>query len=295
MASDTDRAIRAWLIRNLGSSDVAARGLLLGSTSATLHCYRVVLPRGSAVDVVVKQYKTAIPHEKAQELAGLEVNGILAAAQTRVPVPRLLLHDVSGDATGYPAVAMTRLAGKPRVRFDDDGLDALGETLNAIAHSTPSGALPVATSWREASYAQPDWIDSALWTAMMQRVDHGFVSSASTFIHRDYHPGNVLFHEGLVSGVVDWVHASRGPVEFDISRCRVNIALIANIAAADVFTRGCRELAASYDVAWDLETIVTLLGHVDVLLTANELGANLTPPGIRETLKTMAKNALIDT
>jgi hypothetical protein len=129
-----DRTIRTWLIRQLGTSDVASGGTLPGSTSATLYCYRAVLPRGSAIDVVVKQYNTAIPTDHARELARLEVNGLLAAAQTRVPVPRLLLHDITGDATGHVDVLLT--ANEMGANFTRAGIR---ETLVAMARNALIG------------------------------------------------------------------------------------------------------------------------------------------------------------
>jgi aminoglycoside phosphotransferase (APT) family kinase protein len=42
-------------------------------------------------------------------------------------------------------------------------------------------------------------------------------------IHRDYHPGNVLWRSGRVSGVVDWQAASVGPPSVDIAWCRLNV------------------------------------------------------------------------
>lgn len=41
--------------------------------------------------------------------------------------------------------------------------------------------------------------------------------------HGDFHPGNLLFDEGRLSGVVDWSHAWIGPRNFDLSYCRTEI------------------------------------------------------------------------
>lgn len=49
------------------------------------------------------------------------------------------------------------------------------------------------------------------------------------FLHRDFHPGNVLFTgdgDGTrVSGVVDWVEASWGPADPDVAHCSTAPAL----------------------------------------------------------------------
>jgi hypothetical protein len=43
--------------------------------------------------------------------------------------------------------------------------------------------------------------------------------------HGDFHPGNVLFGQLGVTGVVDWVSARWGPVLSDLARCRCALAI----------------------------------------------------------------------
>jgi aminoglycoside phosphotransferase (APT) family kinase protein len=38
------------------------------------------------------------------------------------------------------------------------------------------------------------------------------------FIHRDYHQGNVLWHDNRVSGVIDWTTGCTGPPGIDLAR-----------------------------------------------------------------------------
>ena len=60
-------------------------------------------------------------------------------------------------------------------------------------------------------------------------------SEERLFVHRDYHPGNVLWEAGRVSGIVDWVNASVGSPWADVGHCRVNIASELGQQAADRF------------------------------------------------------------
>ncbi|MDQ0936036.1 aminoglycoside phosphotransferase (APT) family kinase protein [Streptomyces turgidiscabies] len=50
------------------------------------------------------------------------------------------------------------------------------------------------------------------------------------FLHRDFHPGNVLFSgEGAdlaITGVVDWVETSWGPADLDVAHCSTALALL---------------------------------------------------------------------
>ncbi len=50
------------------------------------------------------------------------------------------------------------------------------------------------------------------------------------FLHRDFHPGNVLLtgpdDAPRVSGVVDWVETSWGPADLDVAHCATALALL---------------------------------------------------------------------
>ncbi|WP_234479682.1 phosphotransferase family protein [Streptomyces sp. DEF147AK] len=59
------------------------------------------------------------------------------------------------------------------------------------------------------------------------------------FLHRDFHPGNVLFTgtgAGLrVTGVVDWVETSWGPADLDVAHCSTALALLHGVPAGTRF------------------------------------------------------------
>ncbi|GGG15130.1 phosphotransferase family protein [Paenibacillus abyssi] len=82
------------------------------------------------------------------------------------------------------------------------------------------------------------------------------------FIHRDYHPANVLWQQRQVSGVVDWVNSCRGPAGIDIGHCRFNLAQLHGVHAADAFLEAYRRHAGSayrHDPYWDLLSLVNIL------------------------------------
>jgi Ser/Thr protein kinase RdoA (MazF antagonist) len=82
------------------------------------------------------------------------------------------------------------------------------------------------------------------------------------FLHRDFHPGNVLWSRHRVSGVVDWVSSCVGPPEVDLAHCRYNLAVNAgSMAAADRFLAIWQSMTGSgdYHPYWDLTTIVSVV------------------------------------
>ncbi len=86
------------------------------------------------------------------------------------------------------------------------------------------------------------------------------------FLHRDFHPGNVLWTDGAVTGLVDWASAAIGPAAADAGHCRWNLARTLGQDAADRFLA---LTGLAYHPYWD---VVAALGGYD----AEELAAK--PP-----------------
>jgi aminoglycoside phosphotransferase (APT) family kinase protein len=76
------------------------------------------------------------------------------------------------------------------------------------------------------------------------------------FIHRDYHPVNVLWQNGKISGIVDWPNACRGPIGADLGHCRLNLAAMYGVNAADSFLRAYESLTGvGQHPYWDLRML----------------------------------------
>lgn len=84
----------------------------------------------------------------------------------------------------------------------------------------------------------------------------------AVLIHRDFHPGNVLWRRGKVSGVVDWQAACTGPAVADVAHCRVNL-LTFGIGAAERFTTCWQHASGTAYHPW--ADVVTIVGFLDDL------------------------------
>jgi len=72
----------------------------------------------------------------------------------------------------------------------------------------------------------------------------------------------VLWENGRVSGVVDWVNGCRGPAGIDVAWCRHNLANLHSVQMADEFLERYIEVAGpefGYDPYWDLMSVVEML------------------------------------
>ena len=83
------------------------------------------------------------------------------------------------------------------------------------------------------------------------------------FLHRDFHPGNVLW-SGRTAHVVDWANACSGPWGCDVAHCRSNLIDLVGSGRADDFLRAYLELTgATYDPFWEIASVLEQ-GHLAV-------------------------------
>ena len=109
----------------------------------------------------------------------------------------------------------------------------------------------------------PSWSrQPEAWEKAIELVEAKPPAYRECFVHRDYHPSNVLWDAGRVSGVVDWVNGCRGPAGIDVAWCRHDLANLHGVSVADDFLEAYLEAAGSgfvYDPYWDLMAVVELL------------------------------------
>jgi aminoglycoside phosphotransferase (APT) family kinase protein len=159
-------------------------------------------------------------------------------ADRPVPAPRTLALDATGDACGHPAHLMTRLPGRvDRARVHPGALAGLADLLVSIHRVAPTIEIREYQSWAwEAKYEVPAWAaDPQVWWDAFALLRADVPDFEPRLIHRDFQPRNVLWAEGRISGVVDWVETSIGPAWLDVAHCSTNIAIVHGDAAADAF------------------------------------------------------------
>jgi aminoglycoside phosphotransferase (APT) family kinase protein len=251
----------AWVERIVGTP-VEVEGHLLGGTSSALHVLssratppldRLVLRR-YVLDWVLEE-----PEIPGNEALALQLVGDAAIG---VPSPRLVASDPEGRDLGVPLTLMTALSGTPVWQpADRTGfLRALAELVVRIH------AVPVAdelTDW--APYAPdsrtpPAWSRHPdAWLTAYELWDGPTPPSEQVFLHRDFHPGNILWTGTEISGVVDWTSSCAGPPEEDIGHCRANLAIRRGQDWADEFLALWQDLTGKrdYHPYWDLTNVVS--------------------------------------
>ncbi|MCB1683671.1 MAG: aminoglycoside phosphotransferase family protein [Pseudomonadales bacterium] len=140
-------------------------------------------------------------------------------------------------------------------------ISELAARLVAI-HASPLKLPYRYTSWNDqVGRPAPDWwADLPLWQSA-QVVLRRMPQEDWRLIHRDYHPVNVLWEGRRISGVVDWINACMGPVGVDVAHCRLNLALMYGMDAADAFLNAYRRGQPQYahHPRWDVEEALSTL------------------------------------
>jgi phosphotransferase family enzyme len=68
----------------------------------------------------------------------------------------------------------------------------------------------------------------------------------------------VLWRQGVVTGVVDWINACRGPAGVDVAHCRSNLTWMFGPEVADQFLKAYCAVADGfeYNPYWDLDSLL---------------------------------------
>ena len=255
LAADPPPATLRWVAAHAGS-EVVAIEQLQGATTAAVH--RIDLESGTSVVLKRFVWKDFVAEEP--ERARHEAEALLRVSGTDVPAPELIAYDEVGLGTDAPAVLTSFIPGSVTVDIAPEALAEVAALISAVD--------PADIEWRYHPYFgqdelfPPAWASRpALWNRLIQ-VAQAVNTDGSHFVHRDFHPWNVLAENDRVTGVVDWLSAARGPWEIDVAHCRGNLVLLDRYDAAERYRTEYEQLTGlTYSPVWDAMTIVDAMPY----------------------------------
>jgi Ser/Thr protein kinase RdoA (MazF antagonist) len=209
--------------------------------------------------VVLRRYSVSDQCLSAAEMVVQEALALEAANNADLPTPCLIASDLAASNGRNPVLLMSCVPGRvvlmpPNI---DNWLREMAGALYAI-HQVPADYAPYHYFpwYDEHQPTVPEWsAQCSEWETAISIALGAPPNNPQHFIHRDFHPCNVLFNGDRLSGVVDWVNGCRGMAGVDIAHCRWNLALLHGIDAADRFVDMYREFAGrnwTYDPYFDL-------------------------------------------
>ncbi|MFH8900813.1 alpha/beta fold hydrolase [Streptomyces coeruleorubidus] len=221
-------ATRAWVAKQLPEGRTVDKSAFLsGGWSAQMR--RLTLDDGT--ELALRTFVKPFFRRHAPGLLAREAEILtLLAEQEGVPAAELIGVDATAEHCDHPSLLMSVLPG--RVRVDEEDLDPrvdlLAAQLARIHRVVPEQRPRLYQAW-----TSPERVlapEGAMWERAVDVIRRDPPPYEGCFLHRDFHPGNVLFtgsRAGLrISGVVDWVETSWGPADLDVAHCSTALALL---------------------------------------------------------------------
>jgi aminoglycoside phosphotransferase (APT) family kinase protein len=211
----------------LAGPDAVVRSVhaLLGGTHASTWLIQTANPE---CEVVLREYP-------AGDDAARDESRILTALDGLNGLAPLLLASAASPAAEGPWVIISRLLGHADIIPGQpvEWARQLGQVL-ARVHATPvqgltgfsnvlerPGRSAAALHGPAAAFVAGHWDLVAGWPHVLT--------------HNDFWSGNTLWHDGVLTGVVDWSGATLGPRGYDIGWCRLDLYLLYGEHIADQF------------------------------------------------------------
>jgi aminoglycoside phosphotransferase (APT) family kinase protein len=244
----------SWVEQVTGGKVTRAERLRGGWTSE-MRRVDIDLPQGSST-FVLRTFIDEFFVKHAHGLLTREAKVLEQLANTGVPAAELVGLDAEARYCDHPSLLMTLLPGSVHVEEAGaaDRALLLARQLAAIHRVEVEDRPREYQPWTAPDRVRVPSTTSrpGVWAAAVDYLRREPPEYEGAFLHRDFHPGNVLFDGGRVSGVVDWVETSWGPVDLDVAHCATALALLHGVEAGRDFSRlyaaaGGRDLAGRDD------------------------------------------------
>ncbi|MFF4187563.1 phosphotransferase family protein [Streptomyces sp. NPDC001691] len=227
---------RSWVVRGLAAGErIEGVTRLRGGWTSEMRRLSIVGPGGRR-GLVLRSFVKPFYVRHAAGLLAREAEVLRLLGETDVPAAVLVDVDAAATRCDHPSLLMSLLRGTVRVDGDrvERRADLLADQLVRIhqvevtAESRPRVWQPWTSPERVTppeSTGRPE-----LWRRAVDVIRQPPPAYEACFLHRDFHPGNVLFDgdgdDIRISGVVDWVETSWGPADLDVAHCSTALALL---------------------------------------------------------------------
>ena len=261
-----DPDVANWVTQSIGkgaklTSIIPAKG----ATSSSVYFIKSTAGKYS-LDCVLRLFTNQDWLEEEPDLAEHEASVLIEAQKAELPAPRLIAYAVEKSECGVPAVLMTFLKGQVDLCPNnfDQWLAQLAESL-VVIHRVSSTDL----RWEYFSWTNKNDLKPPAWSKYPELWEYAIEIWLSvppvvdyTLIHRDYHPTNVLWDDGELCSIVDWVNGCKGPASVDVSHCFGNLLAMYGLEVAEKFLSAYEQSVGSefaHHPYWDIDSILSSL------------------------------------
>ena len=293
-----------WLCQSLGSgSSILGSQSLIGGSLGDVSRLRVRDGKGDLRDLVLHCFRDDHRGRRATIEAlrnEVAVHQLLDGrfSAMGVTTPRVIAVDYEGSVLQKPLLLCSWLPGQviisprdPR-KWAEDLAQPLPSFHALNADSTTIHRDRVGR--RKNREPLPEWSnEKSAWEAVIDSAREGIPDGEPVFKHGDYHPTNVIWEDGAITGVIDWSLSSIGPVGLDLSHCRINLVSMYGLDVADYFLEAYRKIGraeARDDLLQARCDAVRCWFHPFLYPPWSKLGLHLTEKIIQDRLDAYAVN-----
>jgi aminoglycoside phosphotransferase (APT) family kinase protein len=226
------RLVRMWPFADAASSQVTG----IEAEGADGHRCTLVLRQYGTANLLSDPHSAETEYQLLKQLsaAGLPVPTPYLADESGsiVPRPCLLMEFIEGERVHKPAdvASFTRQVAAALAAVHDCGI------IRAGVPFLPDIGVQVTAELAAGPHTPGDVVPR---TAMRQALRAHWPPPQVTepvVLHGDYWPGNVLWRDGQLAGIIDWEDAAFGDPLADLAIARLEIAWQSGMAAMDMFT-----------------------------------------------------------
>jgi aminoglycoside phosphotransferase (APT) family kinase protein len=267
---------------------VTAVQALLGGTHARTTLIQTANPE---LQVVLREFPPG------DDAASQEIRVLRALDGLGGMVPRLLASGIDGAAPAGSWLLISRLPGLADITPDQPSACAeqLGQALARI-HATRGHRLagfPSVLDRPGGSRTELSGPAASVVAASWKLV----ASAPRVLTHHDFWSGNVVWDDGVLTGIVDWSGGALGPPGFDVGWCRLDLYLLHGERIADKFLNSYQAASQSVlpdPLLWDLWAVARSHGIVETWVpNYRDLGrSDLTAAELRSRHSAWTENLL---
>lgn len=249
---------------------------LQGGISAQTTALEIALPDGQINKLVVRQpsawHLKRNPNAAADEFKILQVTQSLA-----LPTATPLCLDDSGSILSSPCIVLEYIEGEPEFS-PSDVQDAITQMATVLAriHRADVSRLELSFLPKQSELTaedlreRPSTVDESMKEVairdVLESVWPPHQVNKSVLLHGDFWPGNILWEDGNLVGLIDWEDAALGDPLADLAIGRLEVLFAFGADALDEFTRRYRSMnKINFDNLpyWDLCAALRPVSQID--------------------------------
>jgi aminoglycoside phosphotransferase (APT) family kinase protein len=238
---------------------------LQGGISAQVTALEIMQPDGQTKKMIVRQHGPVdLQHNPQIAADEFKLLQLLHSAGLPTPIPHYL--DQSDEIFSTPYIVIAYIEGEPEFTLSHvpDLIPQFATHLSRIHHVDCSHLDLSFLPAQEHIYARklserPEKVDESLDEGHIRDVLEAVwplsQQNKSVLLHGDYWPGNILWRDGQLVGIIDWEDARFGDPLEDVANTRLEILWAFDIDAMQRFTHHYQSMT-SLDYTnlpyWDL-------------------------------------------